>query len=151
MLPHSESQELKRFKNIHKNERCFIIATGPSLTKEDLMKLKGEITFGMNSLCLLFDEIGWETTYFGVQDTNVYEKLKERINRIDKRKVFIGDSIVKYFSLNFEGNVYPLNLLNHPVNVNNLNTKFSDDIYKVVYDGYTNYLFINSNCSLYGI
>ncbi|MFH1461692.1 MAG: hypothetical protein ABIF12_01980 [bacterium] len=32
----------KIFKDFHKNERCFIVGTGPSITNQDMMLLKGE-------------------------------------------------------------------------------------------------------------
>ena len=41
-----------RLKDIHKNERCFILGTGPSLallTGSQLDKLKSEVLFGVNS------------------------------------------------------------------------------------------------------
>ena len=49
-------KNIRKFKNIHAGERCFIVATGPSLTYEDLDKIKNEITFGVNSICLSYDK-----------------------------------------------------------------------------------------------
>jgi len=40
-----ESSRLKKFKDIHKGQRCFIIGNGPSILQQDLTKLKNEITF----------------------------------------------------------------------------------------------------------
>lgn len=40
--------KIKKFNNIHKNDRCFIIGTGPSLKTDDLEQLVNEITFGAN-------------------------------------------------------------------------------------------------------
>lgn len=40
----------KRFKNIHENERCFILGTGPSLKDIDPKQLQNEILFGVNHL-----------------------------------------------------------------------------------------------------
>ena len=36
-------KKLLSLKNIHDSQRCFIVCTGPSLTLQDLDKLKGEI------------------------------------------------------------------------------------------------------------
>lgn len=44
---------IKSAKDLHKGKRCFIIATGPSLNKLDLSKLKGEICFGVNGTYML--------------------------------------------------------------------------------------------------
>ena len=41
-------------KNSQKGKRCFIIAPGPSLTKQDVNKLKGEYTFAVNSVFKIF-------------------------------------------------------------------------------------------------
>lgn len=40
------------FKNKHKNERVFILGSGPSINKQDLCLLKDEITFSLNSFYL---------------------------------------------------------------------------------------------------
>lgn len=39
---------MKRFKNIHKNKRAFIVCNGPSLNDMDVNHIKGEIVFGLN-------------------------------------------------------------------------------------------------------
>ena len=46
-------------KNTHVGERCFVVATGPSLTFEDLNALKDEFCFGMNSCVLALDKTEW--------------------------------------------------------------------------------------------
>ena len=51
-------------KDVHRGERCFILGNGPSLKRTDLGKLKGEYTFGMNRIYLVFPELGFNTTYF---------------------------------------------------------------------------------------
>lgn len=70
---------LKKFKDIHKGKRCFIIATGPSLTIEDVNKLKGEVTFSMNSVYKLFKETDWRPTYYGINDYTVFSRLKDEL------------------------------------------------------------------------
>lgn len=49
----------KKFKDIHKGERCFIVGNGPSLKKLDLSKLKDEITFTVNNI--MHDKYIYET------------------------------------------------------------------------------------------
>ena len=41
-----------RFKDLHAGERCFILATGPSILKQDLIKLKDEICFSVGQFYL---------------------------------------------------------------------------------------------------
>lgn len=38
----------RRFKGMHKNQRCFILGNGPSLKEEDLSQLGNEIVFTVN-------------------------------------------------------------------------------------------------------
>jgi hypothetical protein len=55
---------LAAFRDKHSGERCFIIGNGPSLKRTDLTLLRGECTFGMNRIYMLFSELGLATTYF---------------------------------------------------------------------------------------
>jgi len=57
-------RRLAVLKANHRGERCFIIGNGPSLRQTDLTKLRGEYTFGMNRIYILFPELGFTTTYF---------------------------------------------------------------------------------------
>lgn len=57
-------RRVHRLKNKHAGERCFIIGNGPSLNKMDLTLLEGEATFGLNRIYLLFDKLGFATTYY---------------------------------------------------------------------------------------
>lgn len=65
---------LAQLKDIHKGRRAFIIGNGPSLKQTDLNKLKGEITFGMNRIYLMFPELGFSTTYLSVVNSLVIEQ-----------------------------------------------------------------------------
>lgn len=56
-------RRLTALKDIHKGQRAFILGNGPSLKHTDLSKLRGEITFGLNRIYLLFPELGFQTTY----------------------------------------------------------------------------------------
>ena len=105
--------EIQKYKNIHHGERCFILATGPSLTVEDVSKLKNEYTFGMNSICFLFDQLGWETTYYGVQDYNVYDRLKPNYKELKSTVLFLGDGISKEDRSDVKHIPFALDYLNH--------------------------------------
>ncbi len=133
----SRYEKLKEIKNKHIGERCFIVATGPSLTIEDLDKLKNEVTFSMNSICLAFDETDWRPTYFGIQDIAVYKKFESHIEKLKSDCKLIGDVILTQKNIPDDYFVYPLNFLNHNVDHHEYNTKFSNDAFAVVYDGYS--------------
>lgn len=72
---------LRRYKDIHKGKRCFIIATGPSLAQTDISRLKCEYTFGVNALCLKFSELGWSTNYFVLSDYKAFQKMSPTLTK----------------------------------------------------------------------
>jgi len=54
---------LRRFKNIHRGKRCFILANGPSLKNINFEYLKNEITIGMNRIYLMENVNGFKPNY----------------------------------------------------------------------------------------
>lgn len=66
---------LKKYRDIYKGKRCFVIGTGPSLKRTNLQALDGEITIGVNSLCMWFDD-SLMTTHFFISDSKALEKLE---------------------------------------------------------------------------
>ncbi|MFS1511130.1 6-hydroxymethylpterin diphosphokinase MptE-like protein [Chengkuizengella sp. SCS-71B] len=130
-------KKLKEFKNIHSGKRCFIVATGPSLTIEDIEKLKNEDTFSMNSIVLLFDKTEWRPTYYGIQDPYVYDRIKTDLENVDVKYKFFGHRLYEKSKLPEDSYVFPHNILNHKINHKPYNSKFSGDIFLQVYDGYT--------------
>lgn len=59
----NEAIRLEKFRNIHKDEDCFIIGNGPSLNQMDLGLLNDYYTFGLNKIYLLFDRTGLKIDY----------------------------------------------------------------------------------------
>lgn len=84
-------KDLEKFKNIHKGKRCFIVATGPSLTIEDVNKLKDEYSFGVNSVCKLFNETDWRPTYYAIIDPSIYDRMKDDLKNVDMNCAFFPD------------------------------------------------------------
>ena len=74
---------LAALKDIHKGKRAFIIGNGPSLKNTDMSKLKGEITFGMNRIYLMFPELGFSTTYLSVVNDLVIEQTASDLAALD--------------------------------------------------------------------
>ncbi|MET3655505.1 6-hydroxymethylpterin diphosphokinase MptE-like protein [Sporosarcina psychrophila] len=131
---------LKSIHNIHKGKRCFIIATGPSLSLSDVEKLENEYTISMNSMCLALDKTNWRPTYYGIQDENVYEKIESVLKSANLPNVLISDNIAKRFSINSSWIQYPLNIAYHSYEQGyeqRYFAKFSDNCYRAVYDGYS--------------
>ena len=74
-----DASDLERFKDIHRGERCVIIGNGPSLNQLDLRKLKDEFTIGVNGIFYAADQMGFELSYYVVEDTMVMRDNVEAI------------------------------------------------------------------------
>lgn len=97
-LKESEKR-LWELKNKHKGQKCFIVATGPSLKKTDLSFLKNEIIFGMNTLYKALDRFESTPLYWGVIDENVFEEHHKQILQLDAT-IFISGDAGRYFLKN---------------------------------------------------
>lgn len=130
---------LKEFENKYDGKRCFIIATGPSLTIDDLEKLKGEYTFGVNSIIRLFDKTDFRPDFYGIQDRDVYGAMQDIIRNTEFKTAFYADIIEKYYNVPSNFIPFPYNGEYHLYNgkLGEYNSKFSDNAYKIVYDGYS--------------
>ena len=73
---------LLRLRSKYKGERCFIIGNGPSLNNTDLTLLKNEITFGLNRIYLLFEKMGFHTTYHVCVNPLVIEQCARDIEAL---------------------------------------------------------------------
>ena len=84
---------LRKFHNVHKNERCFIVATGPSLTYEDLAKLKQhhEICISMNGILKGFHCTDWRPDYYIISDIGGIINWIDEIMEMDVKYKFVSD------------------------------------------------------------
>jgi FkbM family methyltransferase len=73
------------------DERCFIIANGPSLRKTDLTRLRNEFTIGLNRIYLNYDNIGFQPTFYCCVNPNVTSQFAPEIDALSSVK-FIGAS-----------------------------------------------------------
>ena len=134
--------ELKKLKNKFIGERCFIIATGPSLRIEDVELLKNEYTFGVNSIVNVLDQMSYIPTFYVIQDGIVYERLRDKIKKANFRYSFIGDWKMKpeYFD-DKKWIRFPLSVKNYfytyPEGDYADKVKFSDNAYLRVCDGFS--------------
>lgn len=85
---------LRKFHNVHKNERCFIVATGPSLTYEDLAKLKQhhEICISMNGIFKGFHCTDWRPDYYMIADMAGIIEWIDEIMEMDVTYKFVADT-----------------------------------------------------------
>jgi hypothetical protein len=75
-------RKLEEFRDLHQGQRCFIIGNGPSLKRTDLRLLHDDVTFGLNRIYLLFDELKFQTTYYVAINTLVIEQCAEEIRAL---------------------------------------------------------------------
>jgi hypothetical protein len=76
-------RRMAALKDKHRGERCFIIGNGPSLKNTDLSFLKDEATFGLNRIYLMFQELGFATTYLVAVNLLVIEQCAAEIAALD--------------------------------------------------------------------
>lgn len=73
---------IRQFKDAHAGERCVIIGNGPSLRNTDMSLLRDVHTFGLNRIYLMFDELGFETTFHVVVNRYVVEQCSDDFRKI---------------------------------------------------------------------
>lgn len=138
MWAKKEGKKLKKFKNINKGKRCFIIGNGPSLTLDDLEKLTNEDTFACNYIFKLFDQTAWRPSYYFLQD---YLNLRKMGWIPDKsveecRASFISGSCLRHRNGKRLKNEYFF-YLNNILAMKKEIFKFSKDISKEIFEGFT--------------
>ena len=77
---------LHPMRDQYKGKRCFIVGNGPSLRDTDMRKLRGEYTFGMNRIYLMFPELGFETSFFVSINDLVVEQSAADIQQLSMPK-----------------------------------------------------------------
>jgi hypothetical protein len=119
---------LAELKNVHKGQRAFIIGNGPSLKQTDLSKLKGEITFGLNRIYLMFPRLGFSSTYFVSVNDLVIEQCKKDICALSMPK-FLSWRSHRFFP----SGPLPANFLYTTYD----NPSFARDVHQRVWEGAT--------------
>lgn len=110
-------QEIKKFYDMHNGQRCFIVATGPSLQKTNVKLLKDEITFGVNTLCKGLPNFGIKCAYYAVSDYNIFNLYHKEILSLDTTLFLGGKSGKIYLSKKEEFEKYQKN---KPILIRNL-------------------------------
>src|SRR3989304_1678691 len=102
---------LASMKNRHVGERCFILGNGPSLARTDLGLLRGDVTFGMNRIYLLYPSLRFQTTYYVSVNELVIEQCASEIRALRgpkfitwrARRWLRGDPDTGYLLSDFSG------------------------------------------------
>lgn len=84
------SEEIRKLKDSHLNQRCFVIGNGPSLTSDDLDLISDEITFSCNMIFDLLEKTKWKPYYYFCHDPGYIRKIPNEIKNLKAEKKFIG-------------------------------------------------------------
>ena len=115
-------------RNAHRGERCFIIGNGPSLRDTDLTRLNGKLTFGVNRVYLLFDQLGFHTTYYVSINDLVVEQCATDIAALQSTK-FIAWHANRHFRRLADDMVFLYTTYTGP--------RFADDLSGRIWEGAT--------------
>ena len=101
-------KSIKKLKDIHKGERCFIIGNGPSLTANDLTLLHNnkEITFASNRIYNIFNDTKWRPDYYASEDEIIVKSTQREIEKINSNKRFIPINLKWYHEININNADY---------------------------------------------
>lgn len=129
---------LRKFKDIHKNKKCFIIGNGPSLTAADLNKLsrQNEICFGMNGIPLIFEKTVWRPDYYVCEDDKAMDLFGDSVLHSGIRHVLISDAgseFVEKAKTYANVDIFHMTIEDYAPDL----PVFSSDMEKVLYCGYT--------------
>jgi hypothetical protein len=79
-------QQIVGYKDRFTGKRCFVIGNGPSLRKTDLSMLRNEIAFGLNRIYLIFQELGFATTFLVSVNDLVLEQCAKDLQDMNLTK-----------------------------------------------------------------
>lgn len=125
------------YKNCHKGERCFIVATGPSMTIGDLDTLhrNNAISFGMNQIFKIFDQTLWRPDYYFIADTVFLREFGTQVDQMAVAHKFAIKGAVEFWQTHPHTDVHPFYERLSPYTENG--PSFSDDFSKGTYSGYS--------------
>lgn len=93
------TNKIQNLKNNTPNNRCFIVGSGPSLTIEQLEKIKDEDSIAANRIYKLFDKTTWRPKYYVIQDP--YDPTPpENYERLKVENLFVSDYYWKENGMN---------------------------------------------------
>ena len=101
-------KQLCKFKDIHKDEKCFIIGNGPSLSAGDLSVLdENKIKcFAANRIYNVFDKTSWRPNYYASEDEYVLEEIKNKVGKVIDVPKFIPVQRLWYNNIKLSGVLY---------------------------------------------
>ena len=99
---------LRKLKNCHLGEKCFVIGNGPSLRATDLQALyeRRIPCFATNRIYKIFDQTDWRPTYFMSEDVNVLRGVQNEVSALKAEKKFIPINLKWFEGIDIAGADY---------------------------------------------
>ena len=89
---------LKDLKGLFSGERVVLIGNGPSLNRTNMDLLDDQYTIGLNRIYLLFESLGYQTTFFVCVNRTVIAQFAEDIGKIRSMK-FLSEYAAERISI----------------------------------------------------
>ena len=80
---------LKSLKDKFDGQRCFLIGNGPSLSAEDLEKVRDEYSFSCNKIYKAFDKTNFRPCFYIVDDYALVKEDYENIIKVPSKETFV--------------------------------------------------------------
>ena len=129
------NSKIEALKNAEQGKRGFIVCTGPSLRMEDLDKLEeyNEVCISMNKISYAFKKTMWRPKYYICEDRKMLREFIDSIKNMDVPYKFLPDSEAQLWKE--KDNIYKFH--SHMLGADLAEVKFSEDLSKRIYMGYT--------------
>lgn len=131
------NENLLKFKNLHVGKELFIVATGPSLTFDDLDKIEKSNIYSMsvNTIFRGFNRTTWRPKYYVMDDTCGIKEYHNDINLLNELEAVFLPQLSKHF---FNGDISEKIFFYNAV-IDHMSgcPRFSDDISKRIYSSAT--------------
>lgn len=122
-----------KLRDLYKGRRCFIIATGPSLTMEDLETLRKhhELCISMNGIYLAYPNTSWRPDVFVETDPLVIHDMAIIDSMDDVPYRIVSDTNMDFWAQEHPESVYRMHLfIGHDKDAEN---RFSEDLVEGCY------------------
>ena len=87
---HVPRLDIEDLKGMFAGERVVLIGNGPSLNDTNLALLKDQYTIGLNRIYLIFESLGYQTTFFACVNKNIFDQFAKDFETVDSVK-FMSD------------------------------------------------------------
>lgn len=136
-IPVYQNPKIESMYNKYRGSRCFIVATGPSLTFSDLEMLNRnhEFCISVNTIFCCFEKTVWRPDQYVVVDVDAIEKYDKDIRAMNVKEKFISDASLYFDYENLPAEFY----IYHSIYTNDTVEKglITDDFSKYAYNSGT--------------